>query len=462
MIEEKRIESAYALLKAILELYSSIPSTPHKVIKRVEVECPLFDMTKELSRLSRYGKYFWASRDRYFEMIGWGEADVVIGDPSETFSYQTVFQKLQEKLTSTSFGVRYYGGFKFNPLDGRGERWKLFKSYRFVVPLLEIVRRAKGTFLCANLILGGPQKTFERQFTSLVHYLNEWIFGSENHINNNPTQETKIDLRTRVDIPDLNDWQKLVSHALNEISSGRFKKVVMARETTFTSKNNLDPIAILSKLLDYASNSYAFCFNPEPGRAFIGISPECLFKVISTYLETEALAGTTSRNGIDKEIKTSLLNNSKELHEHSLVVDALKENLSPLTNYLQYDESPLIFELPNLYHLHTRFRGVLKANVNFAHLLEILHPTPAIGGYPKDPAINWLKTNEPIDRGIYSGPVGWVSYDSAEFCVGIRSALIQRNELSLYAGAGIVQGSTPYGEWNELEQKIKSFINIIS
>ncbi len=457
---ENRIESAFRLLKSALEMASSVSPSSPQVIRRVEVEIAPLNLLEELRRVNRFGRYFWSSREKYFEMAGWGEADVVTGDAGEDFSYDAVIQRLQEKLSSISFGVRYYGGFKFDPLDGRGERWKSFKSYRFVVPLLEIIRRTKGTFLCANLVLGSASD-LARQISVLTDYLHDWVLSPEKNLSDLISKD-EIDFANRVDIPNFDEWKKLVSLALDAISSDKFKKVVMARETTFNSKNELDPITILSKVLTYAEKSYAFCFNPVSGRAFLGISPECLFKVISTYLETEALAGTASRNGDEDEIKVSLLNNSKELHEHSLVVTALKDALATLTTYVQCDDKPSIFELPNLYHLHTKFRGVIGGDIGISQILASLHPTPAIGGYPKESALKWLKDNEPIDRGVYSGPVGWVSYDSAEFCVGIRSALVQKNEISLYAGAGIVEGSVPEHEWNELEQKIKSFLNIIS
>ncbi|MCX8064154.1 MAG: isochorismate synthase [Candidatus Hydrogenedentes bacterium] len=461
MYKNHRAELAFELMESVLEMAGSGRVYSSQVIRRVEVAIPPLNLLGELSRVDKFGKYYWSSRDKYFEMVGWGEVDVITGDASMDFSYESVFHKLEEKLGSVSFGVKYYGGFKFNPLDSRGGRWKAFKSYRFVVPRLEIVRRGRNFFLCANLILGGPYDLVS-QISSLVNYLRNWEVASE--VDNADLDKVeRLEFGERIDIPNFEEWQRLVFLALESISLGEFKKIVMSRETTFISHRELDAVKILSKIGAYCENAYTFCFYPVPERAFIGMSPECLFRVISTYLETEALAGTASKNrGEVGETKLSLLNSPKELYEHSVVVDAIRESLEPLTTRVEYDETPRIFELPNLYHLYTHFRGVLRGNVSRGQVLESLHPTPAIGGYPRDPALKWLRENEPIDRGVYSGPVGWVSYDSAEFCVGIRSALVQRNEISLYAGAGIVEGSTPDSEWNELEGKMGSFLDVIS
>lgn len=453
-----RVESSLGLVKFALEMAKSVPPSHPRVIRRVEVPISPVDFLRELERVGRFGKYYWCSRDKYFEMAGWGEADVITGNADDKFSYEEVFSRIEEKLGAISFGVKYFGGFKFNPLDGRGDRWKSFKSYRFVVPLLEIVRRGREFFLCANLILGNSSDLL-KQIYILLDYISDWVLTSEMYSENGDCSLGSV---KRVDTPDFEEWRKLILRALNTISQGGLKKVVMARETTFHSDGELKPITLLSKVISNGENSYIFCFHPVPERAFIGLSPECLFKVISTYLETEAVAGTAPKNSNEMdEAKNFLLSSTKELHEHTLVVEGLRDVLSSLTTHFSYSNAPEILELPHLLHLCTRFRGILRKNISRATILKYLHPTPAIGGYPKDASLEWLRENEPIDRGIYGGPVGWVAYDSAEFCVGIRCALVQRNEISLYAGAGIVEGSNPDSEWNELEGKIKSFLNII-
>ena len=112
-------------------------------------------------------------------------------------------------------------------------------------------------------------------------------------------------------------------------------------------------------------------------------------------------------------------------------------------------------------HLRSNVQGTLKADVDDGMLLKRLHPTPAVGGYPTDNALPEIARIEPFNRGWYAAPVGWVGSDSAQFAVGIRSGLVEGNELSLFSGAGIVRGSDPDAEWREVENKIQDFIGIL-
>jgi menaquinone-specific isochorismate synthase len=99
--------------------------------------------------------------------------------------------------------------------------------------------------------------------------------------------------------------------------------------------------------------------------------------------------------------------------------------------------------------------------VTAVELLAALHPTPAVGGVPRDAALGAIRAQEPFDRGWYAGPVGWIGADAAEFAVGIRSGLVWPDRLALYSGAGIVEGSVPDREWDEIEQKIADFAAVL-
>jgi len=119
-------------------------------------------------------------------------------------------------------------------------------------------------------------------------------------------------------------------------------------------------------------------------------------------------------------------------------------------------------KLVRVQHLMTGIEGELNKDISDQEILECLHPTPAVGGYPQDKAKELIAEIEPFDRGWYSGPVGWISKDSADFAVAIRSGLITKNKLRIYAGAGIVKGSDPDNEWNEIESKIATFLKVLS
>jgi menaquinone-specific isochorismate synthase len=110
-----------------------------------------------------------------------------------------------------------------------------------------------------------------------------------------------------------------------------------------------------------------------------------------------------------------------------------------------------------LCHLRTKIAGALPEGIGDTHLLRALHPSAAVLGYPRDLARSWLQAHESLERGWYAGPVGRMGRDSSEFAVAIRSALVQGKTLDIYAGAGIVRGSDPDSEWQEIRKKMRQF-----
>jgi menaquinone-specific isochorismate synthase len=126
------------------------------------------------------------------------------------------------------------------------------------------------------------------------------------------------------------------------------------------------------------------------------------------------------------------------------------------------DKDISVLKLHQCQHLRTHIEGILEQDNTDADLLRTLHPTPAVGGLPKEGAVRWIAEAEPFDRGWFAGPVGWIGGDSAEFAVGIRSGLVSDTTLSLYAGAGIVPGSEAEQEWAEIENKLSPFVGILA
>ena len=143
-----------------------------------------------------------------------------------------------------------------------------------------------------------------------------------------------------------------------------------------------------------------------------------------------------------------------EVHEHALVVNAIKLAFKDLCAGYSCQAAPSVLTLPSGHHLITKFQGQLKDGVNDEDILQFLHPTPALGGVPRQQAMAVIRKLEEFSRGWYGAPVGYVGLDWAEFVVGIRSGLASAKKLSVFAGAGIVQGSKASEEWDEVENKI--------
>nr|MBP8110624.1 chorismate-binding protein [Caldilineaceae bacterium] len=157
-----------------------------------------------------------------------------------------------------------------------------------------------------------------------------------------------------------------------------------------------------------------------------------------------------------------LLASAKDRHEHALVVDALRRRLLPITRQLDMADEPQILTLSNIHHLHTPVRATLTEPLGVLPLVELLHPTPALGGSPRDLALAFIQEHEPTLRGWYAGPVGWIDANlDGSFAVAIRSAVVQERRAWLYAGGGIVPDSVPQQEWEETGWKFRPMLAVM-
>ena len=208
----------------------------------------------------------------------------------------------------------------------------------------------------------------------------------------------------------------------------------------------------------------AFLFQFDQTHAFIGLSPELLYKREDKSILTEAIAGTRGR-GIDflhdDLLRQELLTSEKDRHEHHLVVGAIIDAFRQVCRSYRIDNDRRILRLPNQQHLCLRISGRLGDDIRDRDLCSSLHPTPAVGGAPADKAQVYLRQWEGFDRGWFSGAVGCLGLDRSEVAVAIRSCLVEGSRLNLYAGAGIVNGSDPRTEWEEIESKIKGYLNVL-
>jgi menaquinone-specific isochorismate synthase len=265
---------------------------------------------------------------------------------------------------------------------------------------------------------------------------------------------------SREESPDLTGWRENVERALTAFSEGRLGKVVLARRAEFGFDGDLDPTMLLDSLKAATPGCFHFYAEPEDGVAFLGASPERLFRRDGRSVESEAVAGTRPRGASsadDDGLRDDLLHSAKDLSEHSYVRTGIQEALTPICEGLEMEEDVSDMKLARGRHLRSKVRGTLRDGVTDAGLLEALHPTPAVGGHPRGQALEEIWALEPFDRGWYAGPLVWIGAEASEFAVGIRSGLVRGRTLALFSGAGIVAGSVPDEEWAEIEQKIGDF-----
>ncbi len=411
----------------------------HRIEIRIKPIDPLAWLVAQESAVKIYG----ANQDDSAAIAGIGEAVCVQG--SGRVDYPSVFRRLRKYLKPQYPYLQWYGGFCF---DDRAAG-----SFRFVLPRFELARDRGRMIFCCNLI--GPLSP-----AALGRIIKE-LDRSQEKVS---LKNSGLKAVSRRDSPSFKQWEKNVRSVLSAIERGKYQKVVLARKTILTFVDVLNPWVMLKRLRKVTRNSYHFCFQFGP-LVFLGASPERLYKRQGRGVLSEAVAGTCRRGRTsveDRRLKTALTCSSKNTHEHALVVEAIQENLGGLCRRLDRTARPGILSLGNGHHLLTKFKGQLKDGVKDEDVLQCLHPTPALGGSPKEKAMAVIRALEPFDRGWYGGPLGYVGLDWAEFVVGIRSALVKSKQLSVYAGAGIVEGSKPKAEWQEIENKIGNFIKIIA
>jgi menaquinone-specific isochorismate synthase len=258
------------------------------------------------------------------------------------------------------------------------------------------------------------------------------------------------------------DYLATVRRGLERIAAGEFKKIVLARAIDLSADRALHPLTVLNGLRQRFPDCYAFSAANGAGQSFIGASPERLLRVSQGVIETEALAGSTRRGAgasEDAALAAALLRSEKDVREHRHVIGSITRRLEPLGVRLDHAEAPVLRKLANVQHLHTPMRGALPAGVRLLDLLAVLHPTPAVGGTPREAAVARIRELEGFPRGLYAGALGWINArGGGEFFVGLRSALIEGGHARVYAGAGIVAGSEPEREFAETELKFQALL----
>lgn len=259
-------------------------------------------------------------------------------------------------------------------------------------------------------------------------------------------------LLERKDTPTFDKWWMMVNDAIEKIKKDQLKKVVLARQTTLIFDGKIDPLQVLRMLTPFGTETSLFLLQLDADTAFLGATPEKLFHRQERKITSEALAGTKDQ----MEEWTS-----KESSEIEAVQVFLHEKFLKCCRDIQW-QAPEQKSFGNLNHLYQSIRGELKEEVSDQELFLHLHPTPALGGLPKQAAIAYLSQVEPFHRGWYGGPFGMVSPQETDMAVAIRSALIRGNEMHLFAGTGIVKESKAEKEWEELDRKIAHYLRFIN
>jgi isochorismate synthase len=266
-------------------------------------------------------------------------------------------------------------------------------------------------------------------------------------------------------VPPAEAYRDAVRTSVARIGGGDLRKVVLARTVEVDADRQLDPARLAHRLRAVDPDAYTFAAPTDDG-VIVGASPELLVSRRGREVRSNPLAGSAPRSGDPDEDRANadaLASSAKDREEHAIVVEAVAETLRPYCEELTWEQDPVLRETPNVWHLSTSFRGILRDPPPSAlDLVAALHPTPAVAGTPTPAALATIDELEPFDRGRYAGPVGWVDADGdGEWAIALRCAELRGNRATLYAGAGIVAGSDPDRELDETERKFRAFLDAL-
>jgi menaquinone-specific isochorismate synthase len=250
------------------------------------------------------------------------------------------------------------------------------------------------------------------------------------------------------------EWEQAVAAAVTRIAAGELRKVVLARDLRAQSTGAIDTRVLLSRLAARFPGCYTFAC-----AGLVGATPELLIRRDGSQVCSLVLAGTVARGGTeadDAALSAALLGSAKNAEEHWYSVESVRQLLAPLCSELTVDDAPHLLQMADYQHLATSVSGVLAREASALSLAASLHPTAAICGTPTETALELIRELEGMDRGRYSGPVGWVDgRGNGEWGIALRCGEIDGRVARLFAGNGIVAGSQPEEELAETETKFR-------
>lgn len=422
------------LKQAIDQLRIEIQSASSDAMR---VEVPVGDISTSnaiawMGAQPLYPKFYWHTRDATEEVVALGQV--------------RTFSDINPAYSVVGENQRIWGGYSF-PYTKAPNR--CLSSF-FFLPQFELLRRQSDWFLAVN---------FNEDRDTLLSCLDKL---GHDFAPRKALVPTIMKVQHR---PNKAHWKDMVDYALETIGSTELKKVVLARQSTIKLASPIQGHELLALSCEQNRSNFHFLFQMDAGHAFIGSTPERLYCRHGQLLETEALAGTIGRDEKPEEdlkLARWLMQDRKNLIENQYVVDDIVERLTPFCDEIEVEESPRLIRLRRVQHLKRHIQAELARDVDKSQLLQALQPTAAVAGLPRKLALEFIEQHEPFSRSWYSGSLGYISEKSAEFCVAIRSAFIQKDNMHLFAGAGIVPGSEAEYEWQELDKKMSTLLSLVA
>jgi menaquinone-specific isochorismate synthase len=352
-------------------------------------------------------------------------------------------------------GIHFFCAFNFYD---EGQEVSGFPPAQAFVPLWQVSKKDQYSLAIANCIVDA---------NTPVEMIAKRILGAHQRFASFPyqtletdTKPAKVELKLKAEVGGSDSFELSVAKATEAIEEGEFEKIVLARALDFQSEEDLNPLRFLERLRNRFQSCYTFSYSAGEEGTFLGSTPELLIRVKDGRLRADAIAGSRGRGdsaSVDAAMGAELLRDDKDSREHQSVVTSITNRLQSLGLEPEVPSRPRLLKLPNVQHLFTPIEASLPKELHILDVIQVLHPTPAVGGTPRERACGKISDYESFKRGPYAGPVGWFdALGDGEFVVGIRSGILYKKTVRLFSGAGIVRGSEPKSEKDETDLKFNA------
>lgn len=412
----------------------------------ISLNCPNLDLLNLLNYVDGTPLSYFKSRNNNFEILG-------IGHVAKFFENE---KTEVEKLLLSNPSLKFLTCMRFNDKRVPAAEWKAFASYAFVLPMVSWVKENNSCFIEIN---------FPNSLKKNLDNKAEFIMALEGFLNLSSgfsPLKAAFTFENHFDMPSRDIWNTTIDKCLDHLSESSLDKVVLARKRIL-NLSNFNPVSYFQKLSSQSENSFLFFIKLNDGQAFFSLSPELLFHKVGTNITLDSLAGTRKRGTTAQEdqlLERELKSSKKDLTEHRIVSREIHDLLVGICESISTPIMEGILKQKHVQHLQTIFSGILNKELGIFEIIEKIHPTPAVNGFPRKSANELINQLEDFDRGLYAAPIGIISQERSELAVGIRSALLHDNQLHVFGGAGIITGSTAEKEWDETFNKMKNFLEL--
>ncbi|HWX95514.1 MAG TPA: isochorismate synthase [Solirubrobacteraceae bacterium] len=355
------------------------------------------------------------------------------------------------------------GGFAFAAGGGASPHWAGFAPASLIVPEIAIVRSMRAGTLGVRLtlaMLASADDLPEELLGALERRLAELQVRDLPLLDPSPAGRFQVASAMPPE-----HFEAAVARATELIAGGTMEKIVLAREVQVHAPRDHDAAAVFGVLREEFPSCFVFCVG-RGDATLVAASPELLVRREGHRVSTLALAGSTRRSAdpaVDDHLGEQLLRNESYREEHAIVARRIERMLRPHAIWVAVASEPELVRIANIQHLATPIRAQLAAPMDALDLAGLMHPTPAVGGEPLSRAAPLIPALEGLDRGWYSGPVGWTdATGDGEFCVALRCALLRGPLARCYAGNGIVRDSDPSAELAETEVKLSALLPLLA